>query len=201
VDKFPGLTEPDPSYHGASYTGVLGDGIAFIIKARVQLLRDMGAAVSPDNASAIIQGTETLSLRMERHSHNALAIAKWLEAHPQVADVNYAGLESSPWHAAAQKYAPLGCGAVLSFEIKGGVGAGRALVDGVTMFSHVANIGDVRSLIIHPASTTHSQLTPEQQLTAGVTPGLVRLSVGLEHIDDIIADLEEGFHKAQQLAT
>jgi O-acetylhomoserine (thiol)-lyase len=200
ADKFPGLTEPDPSYHGASYTTVLGDGIAFIIKARVQLLRDMGAAVSPDNASAVIQGIETLSLRMERHSENALAIAKWLEAHPQVAEVNYAGLESSPWHNAAKKYAPRGCGAVLSFEIKGGVNAGRALVDGVSMFSHVANIGDVRSLIIHPASTTHSQLTPEQQLTAGVTPGLVRLSVGLEHIDDIIADLEAGFQKAKSLA-
>lgn len=200
VDKFPGLTEPDPSYHGASYTTVLGDGIAFIIKARVQLLRDMGAAVSPDNASAVIQGMETLSLRMERHSENALAIAKWLDAHPQVADVNYAGLESSPWHDAAKKYAPRGCGAVLSFEIKGGVNAGRALVDGVSMFSHVANIGDVRSLIIHPASTTHSQLTPEQQLTSGVTPGLVRLSVGLEHIDDIIADLEAGFAQAKGLA-
>ena len=200
ADKFPGLTEPDPSYHGASYTTVLGDGIAFIIKARVQLLRDMGAAVSPDNASAVIQGIETLSLRMERHSENALAIAQWLEAHPQVAEVNYAGLESSPWHGAAKKYAPRGCGAVLSFEIKGGVNAGRALVDGVSMFSHVANIGDVRSLIIHPASTTHSQLTPEQQLTAGVTPGLVRLSVGLEHLDDIIADLEAGFAEAKSLA-
>jgi O-acetylhomoserine (thiol)-lyase len=197
VEKFPGLTEPDPSYHGASYTGVLGDAIAFIIKARVQLLRDMGAAVSPDNASAVIQGIETLSLRMERHSENALAIAKWLEAHPQVASVNYAGLESSPWHEAAKKYLPRGAGAVLSFEIKGGVDAGRKLVDGVSMFSHVANIGDVRSLIIHPASTTHSQLTPEQQLTAGVTPGLVRLSVGLEHIDDIIADLEAGFAHAK----
>jgi len=200
ADKFPGLTEPDPSYHGASYTTVLGDGIAFIIKARVQLLRDMGAAVSPDNASAVIQGIETLSLRMERHSENALATAKWLENHPQVASVNYAGLESSQWHQAAKKYAPRGCGAVLSFEIKGGVNAGRALVDGVGMFSHVANIGDVRSLIIHPASTTHSQLTPEQQLTAGVTPGLVRLSVGLEHIDDIIADLEAGFAQAKALA-
>jgi O-acetylhomoserine (thiol)-lyase len=178
----------------------LGDGIAFIIKARVQLLRDMGAAVSPDNASAVIQGIETLSLRMERHSENALSVAKWLEGHPQVASVNYAGLESSPWHEAAKKYAPRGCGAVLSFEIKGGVDAGRALVDGVSMFSHVANIGDVRSLIIHPASTTHSQLTPEQQLTAGVTPGLVRLSVGLEHVDDILADLEAGFQQAASLA-
>ncbi|KQV24708.1 MULTISPECIES: bifunctional o-acetylhomoserine/o-acetylserine sulfhydrylase [unclassified Microcella] len=197
AEKFPGLTEPDPSYHGASYTGVLGDGIAYIIKARVQLLRDIGAAVSPDNAFALIQGIETLSLRIERHVENALAVARWLEAHPDVATVDYSGLDSSPWHAAAQKYAPRGVGAVLSFELKGGVDAGRTLVDSVELFSHVANIGDVRSLIIHPASTTHSQLTPEQQLTAGVTPGLVRLSVGLEHIDDIIADLEAGFAAAR----
>jgi O-acetylhomoserine (thiol)-lyase len=199
ADKFPGLTEPDPSYHGASYTGVLGDPIAYIIKARVQLLRDIGAAVSPDNAFGIIQGTETLSLRMERHCENALAVANWLEAHDQVAAVNYAALPSSRWHAAAAKYTPKGVGAVLSFEIKGGVGAGRALVDSVTLFSHVANIGDVRSLIIHPASTTHSQLTPEQQLTTGVTPGLVRLSVGLEHIDDLIADLDAGFRAAKKV--
>jgi O-acetylhomoserine (thiol)-lyase len=198
VEKFPGLTEPDPSYHGASYTGVLGDPIAYIIKARVQLLRDIGAAVSPDNAFGIIQGIETLSLRMERHCQNALAVAQWLEANDQVAAVNYAALPSSRWHSAAAKYAPKGVGAVLSFEIKGGVNAGRALVDSVSLFSHVANIGDVRSLIIHPASTTHSQLTPEQQLTTGVTPGLVRLSVGLEHIDDIIADLESGFKAAKK---
>ncbi|AVG24403.1 O-acetylhomoserine (thiol)-lyase [Pontimonas salivibrio] len=196
ADKFPGLTEPDPSYHGASYTGVLGDPIAFIIKARVQLLRDMGAAVAPDNAWAILQGIETLSLRMERHCENAQKVAEWLEAHPQVASVNYAGLPSNPYFEHAQRYAPKGVGAVLSFEIKGGVDAGRALVDSVELHSHVANIGDVRSLIIHPASTTHSQLTPEQQLTAGVTPGLVRLSVGLEHVDDIIADLEAGFEAA-----
>ena len=199
ADKFPGLTEPDPSYHGASYTGVLGDPIAYIIKARVQLLRDIGAAVSPDNAFGIIQGTETLSLRMERHCENALAVANWLEAHDQVAAVNYAALPSSRWHQAASKYTPKGVGAVLSFEIKGGVGAGRALVDSVKRFSHVANIGDVRSLIIHPASTTHSQLTPEQQLTTGVTPGLVRLSVGLEHIDDLIADLDAGFKAAKKV--
>jgi len=198
VDKFPGLTEPDPSYHGASYTGVLGDPIAYIIKARVQLLRDIGAAVAPDNAFALIQGIETLSLRMERHCENALAVATWLEAHGQVASVNYAGLESSPWHGAATKYLPHGVGAVLSFEIKGGIDAGRALVDNVSLFSHVANIGDVRSLIIHPASTTHSQLTPEQQLSGGVTPGLVRLSIGLEHIDDILADLALGFDAAKK---
>jgi len=199
VEKFPGLTEPDPSYHGASYTGVLGDPIAYIIKARVQLLRDLGATASPDNAFALIQGIETLSLRMERHCQNALAVAQWLENHDQVASVNYAALDSSPWNGAAAKYAPHGVGAVLSFEITGGVDAGRALVDNVSLFSHVANIGDVRSLIIHPASTTHSQLTPEQQLTAGVTPGLVRLSVGLEHIDDIIADLDAGFKVAKSV--
>jgi O-acetylhomoserine (thiol)-lyase len=197
-EKFPGLTEPDPSYHGASYTGVLGDGIAYIIKARVQLLRDLGAAVSPDNAFGLIQGIETLSLRMERHCENALQVATWLENHDQVASVNYASLESSPWKEAAGKYAPHGVGAVLSFEIKGGVDAGRAFVDNVELFSHVANIGDVRSLIIHPASTTHSQLTPEQQLTGGVTPGLVRLSVGLEHIEDILADLGIGFAAAKK---
>jgi O-acetylhomoserine (thiol)-lyase len=198
VEKFPGLTEPDPSYHGASFTTVLGDGIAYIIKARVQLLRDTGAAVAPDNAWAILQGIETLSLRMDRHVENANAVARWLEAHPDVASVSHAGLESSPWFKAGQKYAPKGAGAVLSFELKGGVKAGRALVESMKLFSHVANIGDVRSLIIHPASTTHAQLSPEEQLSAGVTPGLVRLSVGLEHIDDIIADLESGFAAARK---
>jgi O-acetylhomoserine (thiol)-lyase len=200
VDKFPGLTEPDPSYHGASYTTVLGDGIAYVIKARVQLLRDTGAALSPDSAFTLIQGVETLSLRIERHVANAQAVAEWLEAHPDVASVNYSGLPSSPWFEIAKKYAPLGVGAVLSFELKGGVDAGRALVESVTLFSHLANIGDVRSLIIHPASTTHSQLTPEQQLTTGVTPGLVRLSVGLENIDDITADLEAGFAAARKVS-
>jgi O-acetylhomoserine (thiol)-lyase len=197
VEKFPGLTEPDPSYHGASYTTVLGDAIAYIIKARVQLLRDLGSAIAPASAWPLIQGIETLSLRVERHVQNAQAIAEWLEAHPDVSSVSYAGLASSPWYEAGRKYAPLGTGAVLSFELKGGVDAGRALVDNVELFSHVANIGDVRSLIIHPASTTHSQLTPEQQLTAGVTPGLVRLSVGLENVDDIRADLEQGLAAAR----
>ena len=197
VEKFPGLTEPDPSYHGASYTTVLGDAIAYVIKARVQLLRDTGAALSPDSAFALIQGIETLSLRIERHVQNTQEIAEWLENHPDVASVNYSGLPSSPWYAAANKYAPKGVGAVVSFELKGGVAAGKALVEGVTLFSHLANIGDVRSLIIHPASTTHSQLTPEQQLTTGVTPGLVRLSVGLENIADLKADLEAGLALAR----
>ncbi|MDM4764159.1 bifunctional o-acetylhomoserine/o-acetylserine sulfhydrylase [Galbitalea sp. SE-J8] len=197
VDAFPGLTEPDPSYHGASYTTVLGDAIAYVIKARVQLLRDTGAALSPDSAFSVLQGIETLSLRIERHTQNAQEIAEWLENHPDVASVNYSGLPSSPWYAAANRYAPKGVGAVLSFELKGGVGAGKALVENVSLFSHLANIGDVRSLIIHPASTTHSQLTPEQQLTTGVTPGLVRLSVGIENVDDLKADLQAGFDAAR----
>ncbi|MDR6904569.1 O-acetylhomoserine (thiol)-lyase [Agromyces sp. 3263] len=197
VEKFPGLTEPDPSYHGASYTAAVGDGLAYVIKARVQLLRDLGAAIAPNNAWLLIQGIETLSLRIERHVQNAQEIAEWLDNHPDVASVNYSGLPSSPWYAAANKYAPKGVGAVLSFELKGGVDAGRALVDNLQLFSHLANIGDVRSLVIHPASTTHSQLTPEQQLTTGVTPGLVRLSVGIENIDDLKADLEAGLAAAR----
>ncbi len=196
-DKFPGLTQPDPSYHGVNYTAALGDGIAYIIKARVQLLRDLGAAISPNSAFQLIQGIETLSLRVERHVANAQAIAQWLVKHPQVKSVNYAGLPTSPWYAAGQKYAPKGAGAIVSFEIEGGVEAGSKFVDNLNLFSHVANIGDVRSLVIHPASTTHSQLSPEQQLTTGVTPGLVRLSVGLETLADLIADLETGFAAAK----
>ena len=163
----------------------------------MQLLRDIGAAVSPDTAFSLIQGIETLSLRIERHVQNAQAVAEWLEEHDDVASVNYAGLPSSPWYAAANRYTPKGVGAVVSFELKGGVDAGRRFVESLTLFSHLANIGDVRSLVIHPASTTHAQLTPEQQLTAGVTPGLVRLSVGLEHIDDITADLAAGLKAAR----
>ena len=197
VEKFPGLTEPDPSYHGASYTAAVGDGLAYIIKARVQLLRDLGSAIAPNSAWLLIQGIETLSLRIERHVQNAQEIAEWLDSHPDVATVNYSGLPSSPWYAAANTNAPKGVGAVLSFELKGGVDSGRAFVDNLALFSHLANIGDVRSLVIHPASTTHSQLTPEQQLTAGVTPGLVRLSVGIENVDDLKADLEAGLTAAR----
>ncbi|ANJ27613.1 bifunctional o-acetylhomoserine/o-acetylserine sulfhydrylase [Agromyces aureus] len=197
VEKFPGLTEPDPSYHGASYTAAVGDPLAYIIKARVQLLRDLGASIAPASAWQLIQGIETLSLRIERHVSNTQEIAEWLDNHPDVASVNYSGLPSSPWYAAANKYAPKGVGAVLSFELKGGVDAGRALVDNLDLFSHLANIGDVRSLVIHPASTTHSQLTPEQQLTTGVTPGLVRLSVGIENVEDLKGDLEAGFAAAR----
>ena len=200
IDRFPGLTEPDPSYHGASYTTAVGDALAYIIKARVQLLRDFGAAISPQSAWLLIQGLETLSLRIERHVQNAQEIAEWLENQDDVASVNYSGLPSSPWYAAANNYAPKGVGGVLSFELKGGVEAGREFVNSLDLFSHVANIGDVRSLVIHPASTTHSQLTPEQQLTAGVTPGLVRLSLGLENIDDIKADLTQALAAARELS-
>ena len=196
-DKFPGLTTPDPSYHGVNYTAALGDAIAYIIKARVQLLRDIGASIAPASAWQLIQGIETLSLRVERHVANAQKIAEWLVKHPQVESVNYAGLPTSRWFEAGKKYSPKGAGAIVSFEIKGGVAAGAKFVDGLNLFSHVANIGDVRSLVIHPASTTHSQLTPEQQQSSGVNPGLIRLSVGLESVDDLIADLETAFQAAK----
>ena len=177
-EKFPEFNSPDPSYHGVVFAEAVGNALAYIIKARVQLLRDLGASNSPDTAFALLQGIETLSLRIERHVQNAQEIAEWLDRHPDVATVAYAGLPTSPWYGAASRYAPKGVGAVLSFELKGGVDAGRALVDNLTLFSHLANIGDVRSLVIHPASTTHSQLTPEQQLTTGVTPVLVRRRSG-----------------------
>ncbi len=195
---FPGLTTPDPSYNDLNYWEALGnENGAYAIKLRVQLLRDIGPAISPMNSFLLLQGIETLSLRMDRHVANAQRIAEWLEGRDEVEQVWYAGLASSPWHANAQRYAPKGAGAVLSFELAGGVEAGRRFVDGVELFSHLANIGDVRSLIIHPASTTHSQLKPEEQLTTGVTPGLVRLSVGLEDAEDLIADLEAGFRAAK----
>jgi O-acetylhomoserine (thiol)-lyase len=203
-DRFPGFNKPDPSYHGLVYSQALGVGSAFganlsyIFKIRLQLLRDVGAAVSPFNAWLLAQGLETLSLRIERHIENTKAVAAFLEAHPDVEEVNYAGLASSPWHALAKKYAPKGSGAVLSFELKGGVEAGKKFVESLELFSHVANIGDVRSLVIHPATTTHSQLSPQEQLDAGVTPGLVRLSLGLENIEDIKSDLQAGFEAAKR---
>jgi O-acetylhomoserine (thiol)-lyase len=169
---------------------------AFALKARVQLLRDLGSAAAPFNAFLIAQGLETLSLRMERHVANARQVAKFLDGRDDVTAVNYAGLPGSPWHERAKILAPRGTGAVLSFELAGGVGAGKAFVDALRLHSHVANIGDVRSLVIHPASTTHQQLSAAEQLASGVTPGLVRLAVGLEGIDDIIADLECGFTAA-----
>ncbi|MCF8558424.1 MAG: bifunctional o-acetylhomoserine/o-acetylserine sulfhydrylase [Candidatus Nanopelagicales bacterium] len=203
-DRFPNYNQPDESYHGLVYARDLGVGsafganLSFILKARVQLLRDLGCAVSPFNAFLIAQGIETLSLRIERHVENAKAVALWLQERPEVLSVNYASLPSSPWHALAQKYAPQGTGAVLSFEIDGGLEAGQRSVEALELHSHVANIGDVRSLVIHPASTTHSQLSAEAQAAAGVTPGLIRLAVGIENIADILADLEIGFAAARQ---
>jgi O-acetylhomoserine (thiol)-lyase len=203
-ERFPNYNQPDPSYHGLVYArdlgvgGAFGVNLAFILKARVQLLRDLGPAISPFNAFLIAQGIETLSLRVGRHTENALAVAQWLDSHDGVVSVNYAGLPSSPWYANGKKYAPLGTGAVLSFEIKGGQEAGKKFVEALELHSHVANIGDVRSLVIHPASTTHSQLTPEEQASAGVTPGLIRLAVGLEALPDILADLDKGFAAASQ---
>ena len=202
-ERFPNYNQPDPSYHGLVYARDLGVGsalganLAFILKARVQLLRDLGSAVAPFNAFLIAQGLETLSLRIERHVANAKAVAEWLETRDEVESVNYASLPSSPWYELGRKYAPLGTGGVLSFEIKGGADAGRTFVEALELHSHVANIGDVRSLVIHPASTTHSQLTEEEQRATGVTPGLVRLAVGIENITDILADLDAGFRAAK----
>ena len=197
--KFPGFNEPDPSYNNMVFAKTLGVGgdfganLAYIFKARLQLLRDFGSSVSPFNAWLLAQGLETLNLRMDRHLLNAQALAEWLEKQPEVAHVSYAGLPTSPWYATAKKYAPKGAGAVFAFELKGGATAGRKFVEGLKLFSHVANIGDVRSLVIHPASTTHAQLSPEEQLKAGITPGMVRLSIGLENIEDIKNDVKLGF--------
>ncbi len=202
-EKFKNFNQPDPSYHGLVYAQALGVGspfganLSYIFKIRLTLLRDIGAAVSPFNAWLLAQGLETLSLRIERHVENAKAVAAFLEKHPQVSSVNYASLTSSKWNKLATKYSPKGSGSVLSFEIKGGIEAGKKFIEALNLHSHVANIGDVRSLAIHPASTTHSQLSAEEQLTAGVTPGLVRLSVGIENIKDIQADLEKAFSAAK----
>ncbi len=195
-ERFPEFHEPDPSYHGLRYWPDLGPS-AFAVKLRVQLLRDLGPALSPHSAFLLLQGIETLSLRLERHTANASELARWLERRDEVAAVHYAGLESNRWYEAGQRYLPRGAGAVLAFELTGGADAGRRFVDAVELFSHLANIGDVRSLIIHPASTTHSQLTEEQLIATGATPGLVRLSVGLENVDDLKADLEAGFRAAK----
>ncbi|WP_018601682.1 bifunctional o-acetylhomoserine/o-acetylserine sulfhydrylase [Mycobacterium sp. 155] len=192
--RFPGFTQPDPSYHGVVFADL--GAPAFALKARVQLLRDLGSAAAPFNAFLIAQGLETLSLRVERHVSNAQKVAEHLAGHPDVISVNYAGLPTSPWYELGRKLAPKGTGAVLAFELAGGVEAGKAFVNALTLHSHVANIGDVRSLVIHPASTTHQQLSPQEQLASGVTPGLVRLAVGLEGIDDILADLDQGFAAA-----
>ncbi|AYB42141.1 homocysteine synthase [Paenibacillus lautus] len=196
-DKFPGLTQPDPSYHGVVYTEAVGP-IAYIIKARVQLLRDIGASLSPFNSWLLLQGLETLHLRVERHSENALKVAKYLEEHEAVEWVSYAGLPSHPSYELAQKYLPKGQGAILTFGIKGGAAAGQKVIENVKLFSHLANVGDSKSLIIHPASTTHQQLSEDEQLTAGVNPELLRLSIGTESIDDILYDLEQAIAASQK---
>lgn len=194
--RFPEFTEPDPSYHGIVYTQAFGP-LAYIIKARVQGLRDMGAAVSPFNSFLFLQGLETLPLRMERHSQNALAVARFLSEHSRVAWVNYPGLPSHPTYALAQKYLPKGQSGILGFGVKGGRAAGKTFIESLRLFSHVANIGDARSLAIHPATTTHSQLTPEEQQLTGVTDDYIRLSIGIESIDDILADLDQALAKVE----
>ena len=197
--RFPGFTEPDPSYHGLVFAELPPElrPAMYVLKCRLQYLRDLGASIAPFNSFLFLQGLQTLSLRMERHSQNALAVAKWLEGRDEVEWVAYPGLESSKWNARAKKYLPNGQGAIVAFELKGGVDAGRNFIDSLELFSHLANVGDVRSLAIHPASTTHSQLDLSEQLTTGVTPGLVRLSVGIETLDDILADLDAGLRAAK----
>jgi O-acetylhomoserine (thiol)-lyase len=190
--RFPNFTEPDPSYHGLRYADLLGMGLPpFAIKARVQILRDIGACQAPFNAWTTLQGLETLSLRMDRHVANAQAVAEFLESHPKVKWVSYPGLASHPHHERAKKYLPKGPGAILGFGIEGGVAAGQAFINNLKLFSHVANVGDAKSLAIHPASTTHSQLTEAELTTAGVSPDFIRLSIGIEDIEDILWDLEQ----------
>jgi len=198
--KFPNLTTPDPSYHGLVYTEAAGEA-AYITKARVQLLRDIGAALSPFNSFLLLQGVETLHLRLERHSENALKVAKFLEQHELVQWVNYAGLPSHPSYSLAQKYLPKGQGAILTFGVRGGKNAAAKLIDSVQLFSHLANIGDSKSLIIHPASTTHQQLSKDEQKASGVTPELIRLSVGTEAIDDLLEDLDYALKASQKVNT
>jgi O-acetylhomoserine (thiol)-lyase len=188
--KFPLISDPDPSYHGLDFIAALGN-LAYIIKARVTLLRDLGPALSPFNSFLFLQGLETLPLRIVRHSENALAVARHLERHNKVTWVSYPGLESSKELGRAQKYLPRGAGAILGFGIQGGAAAGRRFIDSLKLISHVANVGDAKTLAIHPATTTHSQLSPEEQTATGVTPDYIRLSVGLEHIDDILADIDK----------
>jgi O-acetylhomoserine (thiol)-lyase len=195
--KFPEFTEPDPSYHGLKYWEALGS-LAYILKMRVTLLRDMGACLSPFNSFQILQGLETLHVRMPRHVENARAVASWLESHPLVSWVNYPGLASHRDHANARRYLPKGEGAIIGFGIKGGVEAGRKFIDSVKLLSHLANIGDAKSLVIHPASTTHQQLSEEEQLASGVSPDFIRLSIGLENIDDIIDDISQALEASQQ---
>lgn len=196
TDKYPAITQPSPGYHGMKFGEVFGP-LAYIIKVRVEGLRDFGPCISPFNSFLFLQGIETLAYRMEAHSRNALTVAQWLENHPSISWVKYPGLKSSPYSALATKYLPKGQGSIVTFGIKGGLEAGRKLIDSVKLFSHLANLGDAKSLIIHPASTTHQQLTDPQQLDAGVTKDLVRISVGIEDVEDIIWDLEQAIAASQ----
>ena len=203
--KFPQFTEPSEGYHGLCFWEVFGDqgpfgNIAFIIRARVEGLRDYGSALSPFNAFLLLQGLETLSLRVQRHTDNALALAQWLEQHPAVEFVNYPGLSASPYHNLARKYLRNGFGGVLSFKVKGGKSEADTVVNSLRLVSHLANVGDAKTLIIHPASTTHEQLSPEEQRAAGVVPGVLRVSVGIEHLDDIKADFEQAFEQVAAAA-
>ncbi len=195
--KFPLISEPDPSYHGINFVEALKPlgNIAYIIKARVTLLRDLGNALSPFNSFLFLQGLETLHLRMPKHSENALAVAKYLQKHPKVSWVNYPGLENSPEKDRVKKYLPKGAGAILGFGIKGGLAAGKKFIDSLELISHLANVGDAKSLAIHPATTTHQQLSEAEQLATGVTADFIRLSIGIEHIDDILADIEQALEK------
>jgi O-acetylhomoserine (thiol)-lyase len=194
---FPQINQPSPAYHGMNFADVFGP-IAFIIRARVEALRDLGPCLSPFNAFLFLQGVETLGLRMDRHVSNALAVAKFLKGHADVTWVKYPGLSDSPYHALAKKYMPKGAGAVFSFGIKGGSAAGKKFVDNLKVFSHLANVGDARSLVIHPASTTHQQLSADQQKAAGVEPDMIRLSVGLEDIEDLQWDLDQALTASQK---
>jgi O-acetylhomoserine (thiol)-lyase len=199
--KFPLISEPDPSYHGIDFIEALKPlgNIAYIIKARVTLLRDLGPAISPFNAFLFLQGLETLHLRLPRHSENALAVARYLKKHPKVSWVNYPGLDDSPEKERVKKYLPKGAGAILGFGIKGGLEAGKKFIDSLELISHLANVGDAKTLAIHPATTTHQQLSAQEQLATGVTPDFIRLSIGLEHIDDIIADIEQALGRTKSL--
>jgi O-acetylhomoserine (thiol)-lyase len=196
-EKYPAITQPSPGYHGMVFSEAFGN-LAYIIKVRVEGLRDFGPCISPFNSFLFIQGVETLKYRMEQHSRNALEVAEWLGKQPAVAWVKYPGLKSSPYYALSQKYLPKGQGSIVTFGIKGGMDAGRKLIDSVQLFSHLANLGDSKSLIIHPASTTHQQLTDEQQVEAGVTKDLVRISVGIEDVEDIVWDLGQAIAASQK---
>jgi O-acetylhomoserine (thiol)-lyase len=195
---FPGLTEPSKGYHGIRFYETFGD-FAWIMKARVESLRDMGPALSPFNAFLFLQGLETLGVRMERHVANARAVAAFLAEHPAVTWVNYPSLPGNPYHRLAQKYLPLGAGAIFTFGIRGGLEAGKAFIESLQLFSHLANVGDAKSLVIHPASTTHAQLSEEEQRAGGVTPDMIRLSIGLEDVDDLIWDLDQALSRAQKV--